>query len=324
MTAKSEARPIRVGVSSCLLGEEVRYDGGHKHDVYLNHVLSEYFSFVAVCPELETGMGVPREAVHLAGEPAAPRMLGNSSGIDWTDRMNRYARKRVKQLARMDLSGYILKSRSPSCGMARVKVTYPRNAKARAHPVGSGLFAAELMRQLPLLPVEEEGRLNDPGLRDNFVVRVFAYHRLRGLFAGRFSRGAVVAFHSGEKYLLMAHSPKHFKQLGQLVVHIKEHKPAAFRDTYCRLYMEALALKSTTKKNVNVLQHIVGYLKDKIGVREKRDILAAIEDYRQELVPLIVPLTLIKHYLQLHEIANMREQIYLHPHSTELMLRNHV
>jgi uncharacterized protein YbgA (DUF1722 family)/uncharacterized protein YbbK (DUF523 family) len=314
-------RPILVGVSTCLLGEKVRWDAGHKHDRYLTGILGEYFEFVPVCPELEVGMGVPREPVHLTGDPAAPRMIGNRSGDDWTERMNRYSRRKLKELVPMGLSGYILKRASPSCGMERVPVKGKGGMKRK---VGVGLFAAELMRRLPLLPVEEEGRLNDPGLRENFIVRVFAYHRVQTLLEGRFKRGEVVAFHAREKFLLLAHSPKHYKELGQLVAQIKDYTPSEFRERYTRLYMEALQVKASVRKNVNVLQHLLGFLREGLGDRERADILRVIDSYRDGLVPLIVPLTLLNHHVQVQQQEYLLEQVYLHPAPAELALRNHV
>jgi uncharacterized protein YbgA (DUF1722 family)/uncharacterized protein YbbK (DUF523 family) len=318
---RAGALPIRVGISTCLLGEEVRWDGGHKRSRYITDILGAYFEFVPVCPELEVGMGVPREPVRLEGDAEAPRMVGNRSSEDWTDRMNRYSARRVKQLARMRLSGYILKKDSPSCGMERVKIT---NDAGMPMKQGRGLFALELLRAFPRLPVEEEGRLNDARLRENFIVRVFAYHRLQSLFHGRWSRGQVVAFHAAHKLLLMAHSPRHYRELGRLVAAIKGRPPDSFREEYMQLFMEALAVRTTTRKNVNVLQHLLGYLKRDLDARQKQSILQVIEDYRRELVPLIVPVTLLRHYLELHGVEYARDQVYLNPHPKELMLLNHV
>lgn len=323
MTASARERPLRVGISTCLLGQKVRFDGGHKHDRYLTDILGAYFEFVPVCPELEVGMGVPRESVRLVGTVDAPRMIGHRSGEDWTERMARYSAKRLAQLGKMGLSGYILKKDSPSCGMERVKV-YPSEEGGLPDKHGVGLFARPLLEGLPLLPVEEEGRLHDAHLRDNFIVRVFAFHRLQGLFAGRWTRGQVVAFHAAHKLLLMAHSPPHYAELGRLVAKVKATPPAEFRDLYSRTFMEGLRVKATTKKNVNVLQHIVGYLREHVAPAERQDILGVVEDYRRELVPLVVPLTLLRHYVRKHQIAYIADQVYLSPHPKELMLRNHV
>lgn len=312
---------IRVGISACLLGRKVRYDGGHKHSRYITDLLGDHFRFVPVCPELEVGMGVPRDTLHLQGEPEAPRMLVTKTGEDWTDRMNRWSAGKLRKMEKLDLCGFLLKKDSPSCGMERVKVKTDKGMPVRK---GQGLFAAALMKAHPHLPMEEEGRLNDSVLRENFIERVFAYRRVKDLFAGRWSRGAVVEFHAAHKYQILAHSPKHYKQMGQLVAAVKRHKPAEFRDLYTALFMEALAVKATVRRNVNVLQHITGYLRDVLGEAERADLRAVIEDYRAMLVPLVVPVTLLRHHVQMQDLDYIRNQTYLKPHPKELMLRNHV
>jgi uncharacterized protein YbgA (DUF1722 family)/uncharacterized protein YbbK (DUF523 family) len=314
-------RPIRVGVSTCLLGEKVRFDSGHKRDRFITDVLSQYVEFVPVCPEVDVGMGIPREPVRLTGDQSAPRMVGVRSGEDWTDRMNTYARQRARGLAGETLSGYILKKSSPSCGMERVKV-YGEARPAGRH--GVGLFAAALMKRMPLLPVEEEGRLNDLRLRENFIERVFAYHRLQSLFGGHTSRKAVIDFHTVHKYLIMAHSPKHYKQLGQLVAAVADYTPGEFRDQYNVLFMEAMGVKTTASKHTNVLHHMMGYLKTHLAADEKQYLLEVIADYRNSLIPLIVPITLIRQYILKFKVTYIADQYYLNPHPKEMMLRNHV
>jgi len=311
---------IEVGISSCLLGQKVRFDGGHKQDRYIKDILGAYFRFVPVCPELEVGMGVPREAVRLTGLPESPAMIGIKSGRDWTDNMNQYARKRVSQSDLAGLYGYILKKDSPSCGMERVKVYEKSKMPVRS---GRGLFAAALIDRFPLLPIEEEGRLNDPSIRENFIERVFAYHRLRNLFERPHKRGDVVIFHSAHKLTLMAHSQKHYQVLGKMVAAIKDLRPAQFRDEYQTFFMEALKIPATVKKNVNVLQHILGYFREKLSAPERESVGEMIEDYRLGVVPLIVPITIMRHYVKLLDISYIADQIYLNPHPKELMLRNH-
>ncbi|MEW6516202.1 MAG: DUF523 and DUF1722 domain-containing protein [candidate division FCPU426 bacterium] len=313
------AGKIKVGVSRCLLGDPVRYDGGHKRDRYLTDVLGGYFDWVPVCPEVEVGMGVPREPVRLAGDPRHPRLLGRQSGKDWTQAMQAWVEKRLDRLAGESLCGFIFKSDSPSSGAFRVKVY---NEKGQAAGSGSGLFAAAFMNRFPLVPVEEEGRLHDLGLRENFIERVFSFRRLQ-LLAARFKRGALVEFHSRQKLLLMSHSPKHYQTLGRLVAKVKTLDPRAFLDEYARLFMEALAVRATPAKHANVLQHILGYLKRDLGPAEKQDVLSVIEDYRHGLVPLVAPLTLLKHYVGKARVEYLRGQYYLNPHPKELMLRNH-
>lgn len=312
---------IRIGVSSCLLGEEVRYDGGHKQDRFLTDVLGPFVEWVPVCPELEVGMGVPREAVRLVGPAAAPRMVGIDSGRDWTEKMNAYAERRVAAIVRLDLSGYILKSRSPSCGMERVKLY---NAKGGTSKDGVGLFASVLIKGHPLIPVEEEGRLNDPRLRENFIVRVFAFGRLRKLMDAKLTVGKLVGFHAAEKYLLLAHSPVHYRELGPLVAGAKRMPAEALKEKYTRLFMECLRVRSTVKKNVNVLQHIAGFLPDSLAAGEKKEVQGVIDDYRKGFVPLVVPVTLLRHHVRAHSIEYIANQTYLNPHPKELMLRNHV
>lgn len=317
----ASAEEIAIGVSACLLGRAVRYDGGHKQDRYVTDVLGRYFRFVPVCPELEVGMGVPREAVRLIGTADAPRMVGGRTGTDWTGRMNAYVDKRVRRPDLHSLCGYILKKDSPSCGMERVKLYRSSGAPERT---AVGLYARALLSAHPLLPVEEEGRLNDVRLRENFVERVFAYHRLRSLMTGPFRRGAVVAFHAANKYLILSHSPKHYTRLGRLVADIKSYPPAKFRSEYGAGFMEAMAVKATPSKHHNVLLHILGYLKHRLDAADKTYILGVCDDYRRGLTPLIVPITLIKLFLARHDVPYIAAQTYLNPHPRELMLRNRV
>ena len=316
---------IKVGISACLLGRKVRYDGGHKHSGFITQILGDHFRFTPVCPELEVGMGVPRDTLSLQGDPEDPRLIVTKTGEDWTARMKKWSRERLRGLADQDLCGFLLKKDSPSCGMERVKVT---SDKGMPEKKGVGVFAAALLAAFPHLPIEEEGRLNDPALRENFIERVFAYRRVKDLFAGRWSRGAVVAFHAAHKYQILAHSPGHYKSMGQLVAAVKKIKPAEFRDRYTAALMEALAVKATVRKNVNVQQHIMGYLKDVLGEAERADLRAVIEDYRAGLVPLVVPVTLLRHHVavrgeDVRGVEWVRDQTYLRPHPKELMLRNH-
>ncbi len=323
MSDKSNNGRLNIGVSACLLGQKVRFDSGHKHDRYITDVLGEYFKFIAVCPEVEVGMGVPRESVRLIAGPDGPRMVGSKTGQDWTEKMKALTERRTRQLESFKLRGYILKKDSPSCGMERVKL-YPASGGGAPSRDTRGFFGDALLKRYPLLPVEEEGRLNDAPLRDNFIVRVFAYDRLQNLFEGRFNRGEAVKFHARHKYLLMAHSPEHYRKLGQLVAAIKKHTPSDFRKKYSTLFMQALDAKATIRKNVNVLQHILGYLREFLDGGEKKYILGIIEDYHRELVPLVVPITLIKQFIWKYDVEYIKDQFYLDPHPRELMLRNHV
>jgi uncharacterized protein YbgA (DUF1722 family)/uncharacterized protein YbbK (DUF523 family) len=317
----SPAGAIRVGISSCLLGNEVRFDGGHKRDRYLTDTLGRFFEWVPVCPEVEMGLGTPRETLRLIGTPEAPRLVFGKSGGDQTEAMQAWARPRLDTLTKADLCGYILKSDSPSCGMERVRVYGSSGIPSKT---GVGIYARALAERFPLLPVEEEGRLHDLPLRENFVERVFSYRRWKDLVGGRLTRGTLVEFHTRHKLLLLAHSPKHYTEMGRVVAKAKGLPPAELETRYGALFMTALRVKATTKKHSNVLQHILGYLKRDLDPRDKPELLSVMTDYARGLVPLIVPLTLLKHHLQRVGVPYILDQVYLNPHPKELMLRNHV
>ena len=312
---------IRLGISSCLLGEKVRYDGGHKLDHFITETLGKFVEFVPVCPEVECGLGIPREAMHLVAAPDGPRLVTIRTQVDYTERLRAWAQKRVVELEREDLCGFIFKSGSPSSGMERVKIYYGKGEPAKT---GVGLFAREFMQHFPLLPVEDEGRLHDPALRENFLERLFTMNRWRETLALESKRGHLVDFHTRHKLLIMSHSPKHYGILGKLVAQIKEMPLPEVYERYQTLLMEALRLKSTIKKNVNVLLHVMGYFKRNLSSAEKEELLEIIEEYRQSYIPLIVPVTLENHYVRKYDQAYLKDQYYLHPHPIELKLRNHV
>jgi len=312
--------PIHIGISSCLLGRKVRFDGGHKKDEFLVGTFSRWVRWVPVCPEVEVGMGTPRESIRLVDLGGATRLLAPKSGRDWTEAMRAYAVRRVAELADADLCGFVLKKDSPSCGMERVKV-YGGGMPVRR---GRGLFAEALLARFPDLPVEEEGRLCDPRLRDNFVERVFAYHRVRRLFAPRWTVGLLVRFHTAHKLQLMAHSPQAYTTLGRLVAGAKRQPREELARTYTSTFMRALKTIATTRRNTNVLQHILGYFKKLLDTDARAELLDVIEDYRRGLVPLVVPMTLLRHHVRVHDVVYLAGQTYLEPHPKELMLRNHV
>lgn len=313
--------PFRIGVSRCLLGDEVRYDGGHKRDSFVVDVLGHFVEWVPVCPEIEAGMETPREAIHLAGDPRAPQVLTVRSGQDMTHMMTRFSARRVRELTAMDLSGYIFKKGSPSCGIERVRVFNQHGMPSRD---GIGVFARAFMESFPLVPVEEEGRLCDPVLRENFIERLFSYYRWRALLHGTVTANAVVEFHTIHKYALLAHSRPHYQTLGRLVAEANHYRPKDLLERYGEIFMEALKVKATVRKHVNVLNHLVGHFKTKLGPSERTELETVIADYHRGLVPLIVPLTLVKHYVNVLDIAYIRNQVYLNPHPKELMLRNRV
>ncbi|RJQ67032.1 MAG: DUF1722 domain-containing protein [Desulfobacteraceae bacterium] len=316
-------REIKVGISTCLLGESVRYDGGHKLDPFLRDTLGRYVAFVPVCPEVECGLPTPRESMHLVGNASDPRLVTTRTGIDHTARMKKWAARRLDDLAGEDLCGFVFKRNSPSSGMERVNIY---NDAGRPEPArkGSGLFAKAFMERFPLIPVEDEGRLHDPKLRENFIERMFALRRWRSHLSEGLDLGRLVAFHTREKLLLLSHSPKNSRAMGKLVAGGKQQKPSALYDAYERLFMETLALKATTAKHVNVLQHLLGYFKTNLSSDEKQEMLAIIGDYRADHVPLIVPITLVNHFVRKYGQTYLAQQTYLNPHPVALQLRNHV
>ena len=312
---------IRLGISACLLGDQVRFDGGHKRDRFLTDTLGPFVEWVRVCPEVELGLGTPRETLRLVKSDGALRMITTRTAVDHTDGMNSWAKRRVSELAGEDLCGYVLKEDSPSCGMDRVKVY---SADAMPERSGRGLFATALMARFPNLPVEEEGRLSDPRLRENFIERVFAYRRLKDLFAGALSMGRLVGFHTAHKMSLLAHSTTAYQQLGRLVAAGSGTPKREVREAYESLFMAAMTRIATAARHTNVLMHMAGHLKRLIPADSKRELLESIDEYRRGLVPLVVPLTLIRHYVRLHDVAYLAGQTYLEAHPRELMLRNHV
>ena len=312
--------PIRIGISRCLLGEKVRYDGGHKRDSFLADTLGRHVEWVPVCPEVEAGLGTPREAMHLVGPAETPRLLTIRSGLDHTDRIERFSHHRVRELETLDLSGYVFKKGSPSCGVARVRVYHEQGMPARN---GVGLFARIFQERFPLVPVEEEGRLADPLLRDNFLERVFSYARWREWQRRRLTRQGLATFHTTHKFLLLAHSRPHYEALGRLVGNAEQHRPTDLAQAYGRLFMEALRVKATVRKHVNALQHMAGFFKARLSEAEREEWHAVLQDYQRGLTPLVVPLTLVKHYVRRLDIHDLADQVYLNPHPKELMLRNH-
>ncbi len=312
---------FKIGISSCLLGNEVRWNAGHKKDKYLTNILGQFVDYVPVCPEVEAGFGIPRETFRLVGDPERPRLITFKSKVDHTDRMLAWAKKRLKGLESEDLCGFIFKSDSPSSGMIRVKVY---NEKGMPHKVGVGIFARAFMEHFPLIPVEDDGRLNDPMIRENFILQIFTMKRWRDNLARRRSMGSLVDFHTRNKLLILSHSQKHYRLMGKLVAEGKKLPIKELYDQYQLLLMEALKLKSTIRKNGNVLQHLMGYFKKQLTPDEKQELLEIFEQYRNQLVPLIVPITLINHFVRKYDQPYLKQQTYLNPHPMELKLRTYV
>lgn len=322
MTPEPAAQPpIRIGISSCLVGEEVRFDGGHKRDNFLTETMGRFVEWVPVCPEVEAGFGTPRETMRLERTTIGVRLITTKTKRDVTAQLVDYSGPRVEALAAERLSGYVLKKDSPSCGMVRVKVYDAAGSPART---GRGLFAERLLGRFPSLPIEDEGRLSDPRLRENFIERVFAYDRLQRLFAGRWTVGDLVRFHTAHKLVLMAHSPVAYERIGPMVAGAKGRPRADLKQAYMDEFMAALAVVATPSRHANVLQHMAGYFKKTLDTDSKAELLGSIEEYRRGLVPLVVPITLIRHHVRREGVPYLAGQVYLEPHPRELMLRNHV
>ena len=319
MSLVRETDKIRLGISSCLVGEKVRYDGQHKRDDFVAEVLAQHFDLVPVCPEVEVGMGIPREPVRLVPGPSRVRMVGVKTNEDHTDQMSSWSKRRLGELAKLELGGYVFKKDSPSCGVRRVRIWHEGTATRE----GTGLFAAAFLERFPLIPVEEEGRLHDPALRESFIERVFALARVRSL-GPRPSRGALVAFHTREKMLLLAHGQGAYRALGRLVADAKSQAPGALFRSYEEAFATAIDKPATRKNHRNVFEHMLGFLKDALDAADKAELLEAIAAYARQEVPRIVPMTLLRHHVRKHGVAYLANQSYLEPHPRELMLLNHV
>ena len=309
---------VRLGVSACLLGAKVRFDGGHKRNRFLIEGLGSHFEFVPFCPEVAIGMGTPRPSIRLVGDVEAPRALGSrDDGLDVTDALQAYSANRARRLE--GLSGFIFKKDSPSCGMARVKVYSDKGMPQRD---GVGIFARAVQQANPLLPVEEEGRLNDSTLRENFVSRVFVYARWQALCQQGVSKKGLLDFHTRHKLLLMAHSPLAYRELGRLLAQLDNATLDGLADRYIERVMQVLKAPASRKRHVNVLQHVMGYLRKHVDATNRADLVDVIDDYRRGMVPLVVPVTLLQHHFRSNPHPWISRQVYMNPHPRELMLRN--
>lgn len=311
---------IKVGISACLLGQEVRFDGGHKRDKYINNTLSHYFDFVACCPEVAIGMGTPRPTIHLEGEVDNPRVVGvHDKTLDVTEKLNTFSAEQCQRLPQ--LCGYILKSKSPTCGMERVRVY---KDKSRVLTNGVGVFAKHLKNQHPYLPLEEEGRLHDPVLRENFITRVYTLHRWYNLMSDGVTAKKLVEFHTQHKLLLLSHNPKQHKQLGNMIGNLKKDNLDEFAQQYITELLTALSYKATPTKHMNTLLHGVGYIKNQLPKHDKHEFVKLLERYKRNEVPLVVPMTMLKHFFTHYEDSYIKNQVYFEPYPESLSLRNQI
>ncbi|MGW0803582.1 YbgA family protein [Nonomuraea sp. NPDC002799] len=312
----SPVRP-RLAVSSCLVGELVRYNGGHSRDRFLTDALDPYVDWLRVCPEMEAGLGTPRETMRLETSAGGPRLMTRMTGIDLTARMETLATERA---AALDVDGYVFKSKSPTCGIHGVPLY-----RSEGPPVDRrqrGLFAAIIMDAHPLLPVEDEGRLHDALLRESFVERVFAHARLRALLAADWRTRDLVEFHARHKMQLLAHDPERYRKAGRLVAGAGARERDEVAAEYTTAFQDTLAVKTTTGRNVNVLQHCLGMLE--LDPTRRADVVEVIDSYGAGLVPLSVPTTLLRHHARGEAAGYVRDQTYFSPFPDDLRLRNHV
>jgi uncharacterized protein YbgA (DUF1722 family)/uncharacterized protein YbbK (DUF523 family) len=323
-SAWHEAGPIRLGISSCLLGEQVRFDGGHKRDRFLTDELGPWVEWVGVCPEVELGMGVPRPSVRLVEQDGVVRLVSPATGEDFSARMRAYARKRVAELQELELDGYVLKKNSPSCGLLRLKVYGAASGGMPVRRDGSGLFAQVLQEAWPHLPLEEEGRLGDAKIRENFVERIFCRNRWRTFVRRGRSRRRLVEFWTAHKMLVRAHDEQAYQRLGRLVGSAGKGEGAEHYERFEREFFAALAAQATRRRHANVLQHALGYLRELLEPVERAQLASSIDDYRRGLLPLVVPLALLRFQIRKHGVVYLAAQLYFDPHPKELMIRNHV
>ncbi|MEU0519563.1 DUF523 and DUF1722 domain-containing protein [Streptosporangium sp. NPDC006007] len=305
-------------MSSCLMGEPVRFNGGHSRDRFLSGELDAHVDWVRVCPEMEIGLGTPRETLRLERSTAGPRLVTRKTGADLTDRMTELATRRARAL---DVDGYVFKSRSPSCGVHGIPVYAGETAVERG---GRGLFAAHVLDTHPLLPVEDEGRLNDALLRETFVERIFAHARLRALLESDWHARDLVAFHSRHKMQMLAHDPALYREAGRLVARAGVRPRLELAADYARVFGTAFARKASIGRNVNVLQHCMGMMGESLDPARRADLTEVIASYRAGRVALSVPTALLRHHALGEAAAYVRDQTYFAPYPPELRLRNHV
>ncbi len=310
-------------MSSCLLGEEVRFDGGHKRDGFVVDQLGRWVDWVSVCPEVDIGLGIPRPTIRLveATDAGGVCLLTPSTGADVTGKMQRYAATRVKTLQKLDLDGYVLKKNSPSCGMTRLPVYRHGNL---LHRRGVGLFARALIDACPGLPIEEDGRLNEPRRRETFIARVFCRNRWRRLVRRGLRRRRLVEFHAAHTLLIRAHNTAGCARLGRLVTRAGRMDDRSLFARYEQGLQTSLRTPATRKKHVNILQHAMGYLTPALAPRETQEIWTAIDGFRRGMLPLVEPTTLMRVNIVRHGIEYLAGQLYFDPYPTELMLRHHV
>ncbi len=312
---------MKIGISSCLLGNEVRYNGNHASDPFVINTFAPYVDFIEVCPEVECGMPIPRETIDLYGEIDNPRLISNGAKIDFTMQMQKWVQKRLKELAHENLYAYIFKKNSPSCGLYDIRV-YPDSEKSPLK-AGVGMFSRAFLEHFPTIPAEDEERLHDPDSREHFIEKIFIMQRWRQLMQKPASRHQLIDFHTRHKLIFLAHNQQHYRLMGKFIAKIAELELETAYLQYFTLMTTLLNFKTTPKKHVNVLMHMLGYFKKELSSAEKQEMLDLINRFSQGLLPLIVPITMFKHYIQKYKREYLANQHYVEPHPLELKLRNH-
>lgn len=308
---------IKIGVSKCLLGFNVRFDGGHRQNRFCKDELSRIFNFIPLCPEVGIGLSTPRKTIRLVGEPEAPRAVQSDDPTkDYTQALQGFAEDNNQLLSQM--SGYIFCKASPSCGVERVKVY---RDSGQAEKSGTGIFAAKVRQMYPLMPLEEDGRLNDPLLRDSFIKRVFIYNEWQRLIQKGISPKRLYQFHSRHKFTLLAHCQPTYRMLGPLISGVTEKNIRQISTHYISSLMAALKLTSSRKNNTNVLMHLQGFLKDKLSSGDRAELAKCILDYRNGTQTILSVLTLFKHYLRKHPVPYVEQQSYLNPYPEKLAIQ---
>ena len=316
------SQKLNLGISSCLLGNQVRFDRGHQHDRFLTDTLGLYANFHPVCPEVECGLPIPREAMRLVGDPDQPKLIGRKTGKDYTEQMQKWIPARLDELEKLNLDGFIFKRMSPSNGMERVKVYSEKGGMPQHNGVGS--FARAFMQRFPNIPVEEDGRLNDPRIRENFIQRIFIHRSWRRVTDENKTAHGIIDFHTHHKYSLFSHSEPIYRGMGKMIAQAGVLTPNELFSDYEDQLMMCLKKPASHNTHTNVMTHIFGYFKKDLDNDEKSEMLEILENYREGNIPRIVPITLLKHYTRKYTKTYLEDQSYLNPHPLKLKLLNHV
>jgi len=315
------AKKINIGISACLVGQKVRYNGDGLRPHLINDLFAGYFNYIPFCPEVGIGMDVPHETIRLEKKDNEIRLRSSSGENDYTDKMLDYSATKTEALSHLQISGFILKKDSPTCGLERVKIYGNGGVPDKS---GVGMFASALRAKFPLFPMEEEGRLNDIRLRERFIEHVFAFRRLQDFLEDSPNLGKLMAFHTGHKMQLMAHNPEKYRRLGHAVANAKKEDLSSFLAEYSTTFLEIMATAVSHKKQTDVLYHMFGFFKKIISSSEKQEFMRLVEQYKKQMIPMIVPITMLRHYLQKYPQPWLQAQVFFDPYPEEMLLRSYL